>query len=166
MLVRCDAECCARSNCSWSPLFWGEEGHRVTPYEKLRLLAVTGGVPRYLEELNPALSADANIQRMCLSPEGLLFNEFDNIFTDLFRSRNETYRRLVAALVDGPLDLDGLWRACEGSPNRQMSFWCTKNTLMKCLQNDNCCLTTSLVTRVLRRATRPMSWRDWRARLR
>lgn len=92
-------------------LFWGEERHRVTPYEKLRLLAVTGGVPRYLEELNPALSADANIQRMCLSPEGLLFNEFDNIFTDLFSSRNETYRRLVAALVDGPLDLDGLYGA-------------------------------------------------------
>jgi uncharacterized protein len=92
-------------------LFWGEERHRVTPYEKLRLLAVTGGVPRYLEELNPALSADANIQRMCLSPEGLLFNEFENIFTDLFSSRNETYRRLVAALVDGPLDLDGLYGA-------------------------------------------------------
>jgi len=86
----------------------GEERHRVTPYETLRLLAVTGGVPRYLEEVNPALSADANIQRMCLSPEGLLFNEFDNIFTDLFSSRNTTYRRLVAALVDGPLELDGL----------------------------------------------------------
>jgi hypothetical protein len=48
---------------------------------------------------------------MCLSPEGLLFNEFDNIFTDLFSSRNETYRRLVAALVDGPLDLEGLYGA-------------------------------------------------------
>jgi serine/threonine-protein kinase HipA len=92
-------------------LFWGEERHRVTPYEKLRLLAVTGGVPRYLEELNPALSADANIQRMCFSPEGLLFNEFDNIFTDLFSSRNEAYRRLVTAQVDGPLDLEGLYRA-------------------------------------------------------
>jgi uncharacterized protein len=76
-----------------------------------QLLAVTGGVPRYLEELNPALSADANIQRICFSPEGLLFSEFDNIFTDLFSSRNEAYRRLVTALVDGPLDLEGLYRA-------------------------------------------------------
>jgi len=80
----------------------------VTPYETLRLLAVTGAFHVTLEEVNPALSADANIQRMCLSPEGLLFNEFDNIFTDLFSSRNTTYRRLVAALVDGPLELDGL----------------------------------------------------------
>lgn len=90
-------------------LFWGEARHSVTAYEKLRLLAVTGGVPRYLEELNPSLSADANMQRLCFSREGLLFNEFDHIFTDLFRPRNATYRRLVNALVEGPQDLDGLY---------------------------------------------------------
>jgi len=90
-------------------LFWGEQRHRVTAYEKLRLLAVTGGVPRYLEEINPALSADGNIQRLCFAREGLLFSEFDNIFTDLFSPRNDTYRKIVAALVDGPRDLDGLY---------------------------------------------------------
>lgn len=92
-------------------LFWGEERHRVTPYEKLRLLAVTGGIPRYLEEINPAIPADTNIQRMCFSREGLLFNEFDNIFTDLFSRRNRTYRRLVTSLVEGPLDLNGVYHA-------------------------------------------------------
>lgn len=102
-------------------LFWGEERHRVTPYEKLRLLAVTGGIPRYLEEINPTLSADANIQRMCFSREGLLFNEFDNIFTDLFSRRNRTYRRLVTSLVDGPLDLEGVYRALRSAKTGKIS---------------------------------------------
>jgi hypothetical protein len=92
-------------------LFWREQRERVSPQEKFRLLSVTGGIPRYLEEINPALSSEANIQRLCFTREGLLFNEFDNIFADLFSTRNETYRRIVGALVDGPLDLEGLYQA-------------------------------------------------------
>jgi uncharacterized protein len=92
-------------------LFWGKHRERISAYEKLRLLSVTGGVPRYLEEINPALSADANIQRLCFTREGLLFNEFDLIFSDLFSSRNAIYRKIVAALVDGPLNLEGMARA-------------------------------------------------------
>lgn len=90
-------------------LFWGEARQRIAPHEKLRLLAVTGGIPRYLEEINPTLSANANIQRMCFSSDGLLFKEFDDLFADLFSSRNDTYRRLVSTLADGPLDLDGIY---------------------------------------------------------
>lgn len=92
-------------------LFWGKHRQRVSAYEKFRLLAVTGGVPRYLEEMNPALSADANLQRMCFSPEGLLFNEFTHLFSDLFSSRNGTYRAIVSALVNGALDLNELYKA-------------------------------------------------------
>jgi AAA+ ATPase superfamily predicted ATPase len=92
-------------------LFWGKYRDRVTPYEKLRLLSVTGGVPRYLEEMDPALSADVNIQRMCFTPEGMLFKEFDLIFHDLFSKRDNVYREIVAALVNGPLDLEGLYAA-------------------------------------------------------
>ncbi len=91
--------------------FWGKNRDRISAYEKLRLLSITGGVPRYLEEINPKLSTDANIQRMCFTPEGLLYNEFDHIFNDLFSRRNESYRRIVSALVDGPLDLDGVYNA-------------------------------------------------------
>src|SRR5258708_8273057 len=96
-------------------LFWGKHRDRITPHEKLRLLSVTGGVPRYLEELNPALSADVNIQRMCFTPEGLLFKEFDLIFHDLFSRRDKVYREIVAALVNGPLHLEGLYAALGGS---------------------------------------------------
>jgi hypothetical protein len=102
-------------------LFWGKHRDRITPYEKLRLLSVTGGVPRYLEEINPALSADFNIQRMCFAREGLLFKEFDLIFHDLFTTRDRTYRAIVRALVDGPLDLEGIYRALGVGKNGKIS---------------------------------------------
>lgn len=91
-------------------LFWGDARHQIPAYDKLRLLAVTGGIPRYVEEINPALCVRANIQRMCFSRDGLLFREFDNIFTDLFGSRSDTYHRLLKALADGPLDLNALYK--------------------------------------------------------
>jgi uncharacterized protein len=94
--------------CDW---FSREQRERVSPHEKFRLLSVTGGIPRYLEEIDPALSSEANIQRLCFTREGLLFNEFDNIFAALFTTRNETYRRIVGARVDGPLDLENLYKA-------------------------------------------------------
>lgn len=75
----------------------------------LRALCVTGGVPRYLEEIDPALTADANIQRLCFTREGFLFKELELIFHDLFSTRDRNYREIVAALVDGSLDLGGLY---------------------------------------------------------
>jgi uncharacterized protein len=90
-------------------LFWGDARHQISAHEKLRILAITGGVPRYLEEINPALSADANIQRLCFSRDGLLFREFDNIFTDMFSIRSEAYHKLLTVLADGPMDLKGIY---------------------------------------------------------
>lgn len=91
--------------------FWGPQARRVSSYEKFRMLAVTGGIPRYLEEMNPTLSTDANIQRLCFMSGGLLVEEFDRIFSDFFNRRNASYRKIVAALADGPLDLEGLYKS-------------------------------------------------------
>jgi hypothetical protein len=33
--------------------FWDGKGHGISIYEKLKILSVTGGVPRYLELINP-----------------------------------------------------------------------------------------------------------------
>jgi AAA+ ATPase superfamily predicted ATPase len=96
--------------CSWQlqlpPLalpacnqFW--KGRAVSAAEKLKVLAVTGGVPRYLEEVDPAKTAEQNIERLCFESGGLLFNEFDQIFHDIFNRRAETYRNIVTTLTDG-----------------------------------------------------------------
>ena len=103
--------------CSWQfrlgPLFlpecvqfWGKRGERISTAEKLRLLAVTGGVPRYLEEINPARTAEQNIADLCFNPSGMLFSEFDSIFHDIFTRKAETYREIVRTLVTGPRSVD------------------------------------------------------------
>lgn len=82
--------------------FWGERAERTTPLEMLDVLSVTGGVPKYLSEMQPRLSADENIRRMCFLPEGFLFGDFDRIFHDVFKRTAESKRRILEALADGP----------------------------------------------------------------
>ena len=66
------------------------------------MLAVTGGVPRYLEEIDPSESAEQNIRRLCFEPGGMLSHEFDQIFHDIFSRRAGSCRDIVIALADGP----------------------------------------------------------------
>src|SRR3989338_712091 len=81
-------------------LFWNNQQESVSPYEKFKVLAVTGGVPRYLEEIRPHLSAEDNIRNLCFNKEGILFDEFEKIFSDLFSTRSETYRHIVNYLAE------------------------------------------------------------------
>lgn len=81
--------------------FWGEAGSRISATEKLCFLSVTGGVPKYLEELDSGLSAEENIRRLCFQREGLLFRDFDQIFSDVFGKRAEGYKGIVQALAHG-----------------------------------------------------------------
>jgi predicted transcriptional regulator len=62
-------------------------------------------VPRYLEELQPEKSSENNIRRLCFSSEGLLFNEFNQIFNEIFSRKARTYRDLVTVLAEGPSSL-------------------------------------------------------------
>lgn len=84
--------------------FWGSEKTRVSAHEKLKLLSVTGGVPRYLEHIQPHISAEANIQNMCFKTSGILFDEFEKIFSDLFAPKNGLYKNIVHFLSNGVSD--------------------------------------------------------------
>lgn len=81
--------------------FWGINKKAISAFEKLKVLSVTGGIPRYLEDIRPKSTAESNIQRMCFSNNGILFYEFEQIFSDLFSSRSEIYKRIVTNLAEG-----------------------------------------------------------------
>ena len=81
--------------------FWGTARERVAPQEILDVLSVTGGVPRYLEEVDPALSADENIKRMCFHPNGYLYKDFNDIFTTVFSATSPLKRAVLARLTVG-----------------------------------------------------------------
>mgnify|MGYP003314331235 CR=1 FL=1 len=81
--------------------FWGRAGHSLSVGEFFDVLSVTGGVPRYLEEINPRLSAEQNIKRMCFSPNGFLFKDFKSIFNDVFGESHVVKRQMLTCLRDG-----------------------------------------------------------------
>lgn len=82
--------------------FWGSASERVSSQEMLDILSVTGGVPRYLEEIAPSLSADENVKRMCFLPNGYLYRDFNDIFTTVFNAASPLKRAILAKLSDGP----------------------------------------------------------------
>jgi uncharacterized protein len=81
--------------------FWRGKAASIPTLEKIKTLAVTGGVPRYLEEIDPAQTAEQNIHRLCFDQGGLLFREFEDLFSSVFNRRAERYREICQAL-SGP----------------------------------------------------------------
>jgi AAA+ ATPase superfamily predicted ATPase len=85
--------------------FWHPKESRIASYEKFKFLSVTGGVPLYLEQLKPALTAEENIRDLCFTKGGLLVREFNDIFSDLFSHRKGAHRDIVYSLASGAKEL-------------------------------------------------------------
>jgi hypothetical protein len=79
----------------------GPSGARLSTSEKLDLLSLTGGVPKYIEEIRPEMSVDENFRRLCFLPRSLLFREFNETFSEVFGQRVATRGRILRLLVDG-----------------------------------------------------------------
>jgi AAA+ ATPase superfamily predicted ATPase len=67
--------------------------------EILLYLMLFGGIPKYLEEIDLNKSIKQNINALCFSPRGFLFNEADKIFYNQFRE-TKIYIRIVKLLKD------------------------------------------------------------------
>ena len=85
--------------------FWKDKRADLASRELLDVLSVTGGVPRYLEEINPSLSAAENIRLMCFTPDGPLFKDFSAMFGEVFGDTVKAKGDILRALADGPLSL-------------------------------------------------------------
>jgi len=58
---------------------------------------VMGGIPHYLNQLQPDLSAIQNINLICFGKNGFLRQEFRNLFSSLFKSP-EDYEEIITVL--------------------------------------------------------------------
>lgn len=83
--------------------FWRGKAGRIDVHDMLDVLSVTGGVPRYLEEVDPSLEADENIRRMCFLPDGYLFREFTDLFNDVISRTAPLKRRILETMAGGHL---------------------------------------------------------------
>ena len=82
--------------------FWGRAASRTDVREIIDVLSITGGIPRYLEEINPKLSAEENIRRLAFLPNGVLRDDFDEMFNDVITAKPRFTARVLRTLVDGP----------------------------------------------------------------
>lgn len=101
--------------------FWRPFENKISPYEKFKILSLTGGIPRYLEEIDPKVPADEMIFRLCFRREGLLFSEFERIFSDLFSKRAATYKKIVKRLASGDADFKQICEALNVKKGGQIS---------------------------------------------
>lgn len=102
-------------------LFWGAKTKYISAYEKLKILSVTGGIPKYLEEIDINLSAEDNIKNLCFKRGGFLVNEFDNIFSDLFLRNSSAYRDIVRVLASGAKEAEQICQALDIEPTGRFS---------------------------------------------
>lgn len=103
--------------------FWTARkgGAKIAPNEVIDVLSITGGVPKYLESIDPVASADENIRRLCFSRGGVLVDEFEDIFNDALDENLGVRRKILEALVTGPLDIGKIAEVCSLEPNGHLS---------------------------------------------
>ncbi|MCK4870871.1 MAG: AAA family ATPase [Gammaproteobacteria bacterium] len=113
--------------------FWGVN---ISPVEILKILSVTGGVPKYLEEINPHRSAEDNIKDLCFTKGGLLFKEFDNIFNSSFMRKSNMYEKIVRSLSDGAKEATELCKALNTELTGRFSEYLSELELAGFIKRD------------------------------
>ncbi|MCK6693902.1 MAG: ATP-binding protein, partial [Thermoanaerobaculia bacterium] len=67
-------------------------------YQILHLYMAMGGVPHYLDEIEAGKSAAQNIDAICFSENGLLWDEFPKLYASLFEN-SEAHVKIIRALA-------------------------------------------------------------------
>ena len=80
--------------------FWGKSLERLELREVIDILSVVGGIPRYLEELTTASSANENIRSMAFRPKSILRTDFDEMFQDVITKQPTMCAKIIRMLVD------------------------------------------------------------------
>jgi uncharacterized protein len=83
------------------------KGSNLDRYQVLQLYMALGGIPQYLNTVQKGDSASQVIEKTCFKKDGLLNEEFDNIYKSLFEMA-DNHLKAVRALAAAP---KGLTRA-------------------------------------------------------
>ncbi len=79
-------------------LFLKSRGIKLTRFQITELYMAIGGIPHYLKQVEKGLSANQIIDKLCFSKTGLLYDEFDNLFSSLFDNSNR-HLKVIKALA-------------------------------------------------------------------
>lgn len=81
-----------------SAVFLKSRGVDLTPLQIAELYMAMGGIPHYLKQTEPGLSAAQLIDKACFSSQGLLREEFNNLYVSLF-DESERHEEIVKILA-------------------------------------------------------------------
>lgn len=106
-----------------SRAFWSARngGAKIAASEIFDVLSITGGVPKYLESIDPTVSANENVRRLCFTRGGLLVDEFEDIFNDALDENQAVRKKILEALINGPMDVGRIAEMCSLDPNGHLS---------------------------------------------
>lgn len=78
--------------------FLSYKGIKLNESQVLQLYMAIGGIPHYLDHVERDLSAAQNIDVLCFRKDGLLFKEFNNLFSSLF-NESDIYIDLIRIIA-------------------------------------------------------------------
>ncbi len=85
--------------------FFQAKSPSVGHYQLLQLYMVFGGIPFYLDFIDPRKSATQNINDLCFKPKGKLRNEFDKLYATLFKKADK-HIAIIEALAQKSMGLE------------------------------------------------------------
>jgi uncharacterized protein len=74
-------------------------------YHILQLYMVFGGIPFYLDAIDPSKSATQNINDLCFKTRGNLRNEFDKLYASLFK-KSEKHIAIIEAIAQNAMGME------------------------------------------------------------
>ncbi len=113
--------------------FWPKN---IAVYEKLKILSITGGIPKYLEEINAKLSAEENIKQLCFTRGAILVKEFEQIFSDFFMRKSPLYKKIIESLVSGPKERNEICNLLNIDPGGRISDYLEELELSGFISRD------------------------------
>ena len=99
----------------------GGSDRHLSSREVFDFLSVTGGVPKYLEEIHPEWSFEENVRQLCFMPRGTLFREFNETFSEVFGKKVSSRGEVLRTLAETPLSVVEIARALGRTPNGKLS---------------------------------------------
>jgi len=100
---------------------FGLAGQRLSSRELFDIMSVTGGIPKYLEEIHPEWSVEENVRQLCFMPRGTLFREFNETFSAVFGRRAESRGTALRCLSESPLSVGELAKTLHKTPNGKLT---------------------------------------------
>ena len=81
--------------------FLKAKGVKLTQYQIVEVYMAMGGIPFYLNQIEPGKSSAAIIDDCCFSKKGLLYNEYEQLYHAIFKNA-EQHVAIITALANQP----------------------------------------------------------------